>query len=94
MAEMSGYCRAYLAAELRRFPEWVEQAPPLVVRPPDAAPGEDATEYFYLHDTYVVTAGVYRDEQIAFDRVTDAWKSFCHRVLKFEPAAGEARASR
>ncbi len=81
MAQMSRYCKAYPAAELRQFPEWHEQVPPLVVRPEEPAAGE--TAYFYLHDNYVVTAGLYRDENIAFGRVTDEWRSFCSDVLAF-----------
>jgi hypothetical protein len=92
MAQMSRYCKAYPAQELRRFPEWHEQLPPLVVRPEGAAAEE--TAYFYLHDNYVVTAGLYRDENIAFDRVTDAWTSFCSRVLDFVvPDAGAGSSS-
>lgn len=80
MAEMSRYCKAYLAQELRQFPDWNEQVPPLVVQAEDQA---EETAYFYLHDNYVVTAGLYRDENIAFGRVTEEWRSFCSEVLEF-----------
>ena len=89
MAHLSNYCKAYLAEELRRFPEWREQIPPLVVRPEEAADSRSGTEYFFLHDDYVVTASVYRDEQVTFDHVTPAWKAFCEGVLNFTaPTAG------
>lgn len=81
MAQMSRYCKAYPARELRQFPDWHEQVPPLVVQPEE--PAAEETSYFYLHDNYVVTAGLYRDENIAFGRVTDEWRSFCSRVLDF-----------
>lgn len=87
---MSIYCKAYLAQELRRFPEWRERVPPLVVRPEEAADSGGGTEYFFLHDDYVVTASVYRDEQVTFDQVTPAWKAFCEGVLNFKaPSAGQ-----
>jgi hypothetical protein len=84
MTHMSGYCRAYLADELRRFPEWHERVPPLVAQPEGAQPGDDESAYFFLHEDFVVTAGVYRDESVAFDQVTDAWRAFCRSVLGFE----------
>lgn len=81
MAQMSRYCKAYLADELRQFPEWSEQAPPLVVQPE----GGDEAACFFLHDDFVVTAGAQRDENVVFDRVTDAWKAFCRGQLDFAP---------
>lgn len=83
---MSAYCRAYLAEELRRFPEWSERVPPLVVRADGGTPEEPAQEFacFFVHDDLVVTAGVLRDEQVVFDRVDDAWRTFCRETLEFK----------
>lgn len=90
MKRLSNYCKAYLVEELRRFPEWQERVQPLVVRPEEAADSGGVTEYFFLHDDYVVTASVYRDEQVTFDHVTPDWKAFCESVLKFTaPSAGQ-----
>ncbi len=90
MPHMSGYCRAYLDDELRRFPEWHERVPPLIAQP-EAQPGEDENAYFFLHEDFVVTASVYHDESVAFDQVTDAWRAFCRKGLAFEaPGAGPA----
>ena len=90
MKHISNYCKAYLAEELRRFPEWQERVQPLVVRPEGAADSDGVTEYFFLHDDYVVTASVYRDEQVTFDQVTPDWKAFCESVLNFTaPSAGQ-----
>jgi hypothetical protein len=90
MKRTSNYCKAYLAEELRRFPEWHERVLPLVVRLEEAADSGGATEYFFLHDDYVVTASVYRDEQVTFDHVTPDWKAFCEGVLNFKaPSAGQ-----
>lgn len=95
MAQMSRYCKAYPAADLRRFPEWREQCPPLVVQAEGGAAGAGESEseswqIFFVHDDFVVTAGMHRDEQVAFDQVTDAWKTFCRNTLQFEaPVAGD-----
>jgi len=90
MKPISNYCKAYLAEELRRFPEWHERVQPLVVQPEEAADSGGVTEYFFLHDDYVVTASVYRDEQVTFDHVTPDWKAFCESVLNFTaPSVGQ-----
>lgn len=55
--------------------------------PTDGAPPEASADesYYFVHDDFVVTAGVYRDEAIAFDAVTDEWKRFCVDVLGVRP---------
>ncbi len=87
--QMSNYCKAYLARELRQFQGWSEQVPPLSIPADKNTPMEEGTEYFFLHDNFVVTAGVYRGENVVFDQVTPDWKEFCKTVLSFDsPAAG------
>jgi hypothetical protein len=86
MPEMAKYSKAYIAEQFRRYPAWSEQTPPATV----ATDGEDdgageTVEYYFLHDNYVVTSGIFRDERIAFDAVTDEWKQFCHESLNFDP---------
>ena len=41
-------------------------------------------DILYIHDNYTVTDGIYRDENIIFDKVTDVWKQFCEQELSFE----------
>jgi len=94
MAEMGSYCKAYRAEDLRKFAGWVEKAEPLVVRRRPSSEEEperqndnsaaEETSYFYLQENFMVTAGIFRDQKIAFDHVTDEWKEFCKNVLKFE----------
>lgn len=101
MAIMSNYCCAYPASLLRAYPGWSEKVPPLRASLDDSADAtvseatdgsdRESLEYYYVHDNYVVTAGVWVDEQIAFDDVTEAWKRFCIDGLEFAPDA-EARA--
>jgi hypothetical protein len=37
-----------------------------------------------LQENYVVTDGIFKDENIIFDDVTDEWKEFCTKELEFE----------
>ena len=92
MAEMSNYCKAYRAEQLREFSGWKERVPPMAVKKEAESNGNSATPaeteesaYFFLHEDFIVTAGVFRDQDIAFDEVTDHWKVFCTNSLKFEP---------
>jgi hypothetical protein len=64
-----------------------------VVRPEEAADSGEVTEFFFLHDDYVVTASVYRDEQVTFDHVTPDWKAFCEGVLNFTAPSAAQKAS-
>jgi hypothetical protein len=40
-------------------------------------------DYLYVQRTFTVTDGIFIDENIIFDDVTDAWKDFCQNVLEF-----------
>jgi hypothetical protein len=94
MAQVSRYCKAYLESTLRQFPGWCERSAGPAV---DSAPG--STVYF-LHENYVVTRGIYVDEDIVFDSVTPEWIQHCVDVLAFrvpdfvlgEPTDGEQTA--
>lgn len=91
MAQNSAYCKAYLAKNFRSFPSWVEKTTSLrkgkkmenekeiVV---DRTKIED-NDILYLHDSYIVTDGIFNDENIVFNAVTDEWKKFCHEKLEF-----------
>lgn len=73
---MGKYCKAYLLKQLRQFNQWNE----------NQEINQQLTEdsVLYLQENYVVTDGIYQDENIIFDKVTDEWKDFCHQVLEFE----------
>jgi len=96
MPTMSSYCKAYPAPRLREFPHWQEKVAPLSVTAAGATPAGDPVaesadsateEYYYLHDNYTVTAGVFVDQDVAFDAITDDWKRFCADRLEFEVPA-------
>src|SRR5437899_2036450 len=107
MPTMSIYCKAYPASRLRDFPQWSEKVPPLTVTAAETASvasGEDAPdaaepvteEYYYVHDNYVVTAGVFVDADVAFDAVTEDWKRCCAsgtRPRRSRPTASRWRST-
>jgi hypothetical protein len=88
MATMGKYCKAYPLARFSEFPSWASKA---VATTAGSQPEEKSTsDYLFLHTNYVVTEGVYIDERVVFDAVTDDWISFCRENLKFEaPQIGE-----
>ena len=90
MPTMGRYCKAYLLKQLREFPGWSEKIQTVKRKHP--APGQNADEaqpltddsIVYLQENYVVTAGIFQDEDIIFDQVTSEWMEYCKSVLNFE----------
>lgn len=88
---MSNYCKAYSIAKLRQFPRWSEKSENTRTE----LRGENGkqieiprelteNDYLYLHESLVVTDGIFEDKNIIFDEVTPEWEKFCKEVLKFE----------
>jgi hypothetical protein len=88
MPNMGRYCKAYLVKSLREFDGWTENAA-------NAQPADDAEEgapprtitendFLYLQENYVVTDGIFIDENVIFDSVTPEWIAFCQKTLEFE----------
>ena len=89
MAEMGNYCKAYLLEQLRAYPGWSEKSENARVDDVDGEKGDtpralDDDSIVYLQENYVVTDGIFKDENILFDDVTDEWKEYCHSTLGFE----------
>ncbi len=91
MAEMGKYCKAYLAKDLRAFPAWSENKDNVGKDKKEVDGKEvevphvlDDDSILYLQENYVVTDGIFKDQNIIFDNVTDEWKEFCHSTLAFE----------
>jgi hypothetical protein len=89
--EMGSYCKAYLAQQFRQFPGWTENAANVRKETKEVGGKEveverklDDDSILYLQENYVVTDGIFKDENIIFDNVTDEWKQFCHETLEFE----------
>ncbi len=49
-------------------------------------------DILYLHDNYVVTDGIFKDENVVFDEVNEDWKAFCTKDLEFKIPAYETAA--
>ena len=85
MAEMGKYCKAYLAKQFREYPGWSENAANVRKEKKEVDGKEvevdrmlDDDSILYLQENYVVTDGIFKDQNIIFDNVTDEWKQFCH----------------
>ncbi|HEY0783300.1 MAG TPA: hypothetical protein VGE98_12650 [Thermoanaerobaculia bacterium] len=89
--EMGKYCKAYEAKQLREYPHWSENAANARKdkKEVDGKEVEVTRELndesiLYIQENYIVTDGIFKDENIIFDNVTDEWKEFCHGKLAFE----------
>jgi hypothetical protein len=91
MATMGKYCKAYQLQALREFSGWAEKAENARKEKQE----EDGKEVevireladdsiVYLQENYVVTDGIFRDENVIFDDVTSEWIAYCQEELAFE----------
>jgi len=91
MATMGKYCKAYSLKKLREFSQWTEQNENTRKEKKEVE-GQEVEinrkltddDFLYLQENYVVTDGIFQDENVIFDNVTPEWKEFCTNVLKFE----------
>lgn len=91
MANMGRYCKAYLLTSFRQFPGWSERA--ASARQEETRNADDVTQMkprelsddsvLYLQENYVVTDGIFLDENVIFGNVSDEWKKFCMESLGF-----------
>ena len=96
MATIGKYCKAYSLKKLRQFNQWTESAENTrnenkEVEGKDVEINRELTDddFLYLQENYVVTDGIFKDENIIFDNVTPEWKEFCHKTLAFEIPVSE-----
>lgn len=91
MATMGKYCKAYSLKKLRGFSGWTENEEN-VRKEKEVVDGEEVEvertltddDFLYLQENYVVTDGIFKDENVIFDNVTPEWEEYCQEVLKFE----------
>lgn len=74
MAQMGNYCKAYPVSRFREFNGWQEK---------QAVKESEGEAYLFLQENFIVTDGVFLDEDIVFDDVTPEWKDFCTAKLQF-----------
>ena len=91
MATMGNYCKAYSVRKLRKYKGWREYAENVRAET-EIVDGEEVEirreltddDFLYLQENYVVTDGVFKDENIIFDDVTPEWVEYCEEKLGFE----------
>lgn len=88
---MGKYCKAYQITRFREFGEWSENGQNArkekrQVDGKEANVTRDLTDqdFLYLQENFVVTDGIFIDENIIFDAVTVEWIDFCRQTLGFE----------
>ncbi|MGF1523403.1 MAG: hypothetical protein ACFBSF_13900 [Leptolyngbyaceae cyanobacterium] len=91
MAVMGNYCKAYSLKQLRQFHQWSEKVENAsqeqqVIDGKTVETTRSLTDddFVYLHANYVVTDGIFMDENILFENISPEWKDFCNYTLKFE----------
>jgi hypothetical protein len=90
MAKMGKYCKAYSLKVLRTFSQWTEKTEN-TRKETQEIDGKEIEikreltndDFLYLQENYVVTDGIFQDENIIFDNVTSEWKDFCSNTLMF-----------
>lgn len=83
MGNMGKYCKAYMIPSFREFNAWKEASENARKENDSPRKFTDA-DFLYLQENFVVTDGIYIDENVIFDTVTPEWIDFCKNVLKFE----------
>jgi hypothetical protein len=85
MVEMGNYCKAYLVERFRAYPGWSPNLSQLEPDESGAARQElRDDDYLFLQENFTVTDGIFLNEHVVFNDVTDAWIEFCRSELAFE----------
>lgn len=91
MAKMGRYCKAYPITEFRQFSGWVESGQNArkekrQIEGVEVEAPRELTEdqHLYLQENFVVTDGIFLDENIVFEDITPEWKEFAANSLNFE----------
>ena len=84
MKKIGKHCKAYSIEKLREFSGWKEKANES--GKPDAHSSESPaliSGCLFLQEDLTVTRGIFLDEDIVFDMVTNEWQEFCQSELGF-----------
>ena len=88
MGKMGQYCKAYPLSAVRQYPAWQENTSAFRKDESDESTQKDERpsddHIVYVQENFVVTDGIFIDEHVIFDDVSDAWKEFCRHTLNFE----------
>jgi hypothetical protein len=90
MAKMGNYCKAYPLKRFREFSGWTENLANLrkdrvsqEVGADNATPKLKDDDFLYLQENFVVTDGVFIDENIIYEQAPPEWEEFCKINLEF-----------
>jgi hypothetical protein len=96
MQKVGQYCKAYPVSLLRKYSHWNENSNNVrkeqnVVDGNVVEIGRMLTDddVLYLQENYVVTDGIFLNENIIFDRVDEEWQEYCKSVLNFQTTSME-----
>lgn len=91
MATIGKYCKAYSLKKLREFNHWIEISENTRKEKKEIDGQEIEVnrkltddDFLYLQENYIVTDGIFKDENIIFNNVTPEWQDFCYKNLGFE----------
>jgi hypothetical protein len=99
MAEIGSYCKAYPVGMFRKYERWSEK-PENIRKEQRMVDGRieeierilGDEDILYLQENFVVTDGIFLNENIIFDKVDIAWQEYCKSALNFEvPSREEAQ---
>jgi hypothetical protein len=92
MQKMGTYCKAYPIDRFRAYPHWKEndqntRTETQVVDGKETQVVRKLTDddFLYLQENYHVTDGIFIDENVIFDDVSESWVEYCKTVLEFDP---------
>jgi hypothetical protein len=80
MPNMSNFCKVYPFAKVAQWPKW----PRRNASETAVADAKGDPKFVFIHDNYVVTRGIFVDEDVLFSDVTSEWETFCRESLGFE----------
>jgi hypothetical protein len=91
MREVGQYCKAYPAKTLRKYNHWKENSDN-TRSAQEVIDGNTINkkriltddDVLYIQESYVVTDGIFLNENVIFDQVNEDWKKYCTSVLNFE----------
>jgi hypothetical protein len=89
MSSLTKYCSAYLVSRFRAFPGWPkpeqntqkERSAKGELGPPRTLRDED---HLFIHQSYVVTDGIYENEHVIYKDLTPEWLAFVRNELHFK----------
>jgi hypothetical protein len=94
MSTLGKYCKSFPLERFRQFPGWTENLKN-ARKTKQEIDGETVeverelsdADYLYLQENYTVTDGIFLDENVIFNNVTNAWIDYCRNELgvKFPP---------